>query len=622
MANQIPQSKESKTGPVMALAALRHFEGSPKEFWQKYLESIGHLTSGTKVALLIKAADAPTGWKTVSSWAITTEPSRVFTEFQEQLPDIARRCEEAGSLLGPLESAQARAQGHFVIANCLTRKGAQDAGVVAVLLSEVNETAARAALKSLQLASDVPESYQTSQTVRQAKADVEKLAIASDVMASVNREKRFIAAAMAFCNVLANHFGCERVSLGWIEGGYVRLKAISRTERFDRQMQAIQLLESAMEEALDQDDEVVWPEVEGSSLVTRDHAKSFGEQPAARVCSLPLRIEGKPVAAVTCERQTQAFTPVEVMQLRVCCDQAATRLADLKHYDRWIGARFLTWTKTQVAKVLKPEHTWAKLIGLIVVVAILSLFLVKVTYRAEGDFTLRSEEVSYLTVPYDGYISRVFVRPGDVIPEGGQLLQMDTAELELEQSAALADLHRYEREGEKARAARQLADMRIAQAMAEQARARLDVVRYRLGKATIKAPFPAVIMEGDLRERLGAPIKQGEGLFKVARIDRMYVEGQIHERDVHEVLRRTSGEIAFVSQPKLKFPVRITTVEPAALPKPGGNFFIVRCEVEGGPPEWWRPGMSGLIKVNVERRTLFWILTHRTTDFLRMKLWW
>lgn len=622
MANQFPQSKDAKTGPVMALAALRHFEGTPKEFWQKYLESIGHLTSGTKVALLIKGTDAPAGWKIVSSWAITTESSRVFTEFQEQLPGIAQRCEEAGSLLGPLESPQARVQGHFVIANCLTRKGAQDAGVVAVLLSEVNEPAARAALKSLQLASDVPESYQTNQTVRQAKADVEKLAIASDVMASVNREKRFMAAAMTFCNVLANHFGCERVSLGWVEGGYVRLKAISRTERFDRQMQAIQLLESAMEEALDQDDEVVWPEVEGSILVTRDHAKSFGGQPAARVCSLPLRVEGKTVAAVTCERQNRAFTPVEVMQLRVCCDQAGIRLADLKHYDRWIGARFLTWTRTQVAKVLKPEHTWAKLIGLMIAAAFLSLFLVRVTYRAEGDFTLRSDEVSYLTVPYDGYISKVFVRPGDVIPEGGALLQMDTSELELEQSAALADLHRYEREGEKARAARQLADMRIAQAMAEQAQARLDVARYRLGKATIKSPFRAVIMEGDLRERIGAPIKQGEGLFKVARIDRMYVEGQIHERDVHEVLRRTSGEIAFVSQPKFKFPVRITTVEPAALPKPGGNFFIVRCEVEGGAPEWWRPGMSGLIKVNVERRTLFWILTHRTTDFLRMKLWW
>jgi multidrug resistance efflux pump len=622
MPNPIPDSKQVQSGPVTALAALRHFEGAPKEFWPKYLAQIGSITSGSKVALLMKAADASSGWKMLSGWATTTEPSRVFSEFQERLTDIATRCESAGSLLSPLDPANARAQGHFVIAVCLTRKGVQDAGVIAVLLSEVSETAARAALKNLQLAADVPESYQLNQTVRQARADVEKLATASDVVASVNREKRFVAAAMTFCNTLANHFHCERVSLGWVEGGYVRVRAISRTEKFDRQMQAIQALESAMEEALDQDDEVVWPEEENSTVVARDHAKCFAEQTTTRVCSLPLRAGGKPVAVVTCERLNVAFTPTELLQLRVCCDQVEPRLSDLKHYDRWLGARFATWTQTQLAKVLKPEHTWAKFLGLLTAVLIASLFLVKVTYRAEGDFMLRSDEVSYVTVPYDGYISKVFVRPGDVVEQGAPLLQMDTAELELEQSAALADLHRYEREAEKARAGKLLADMRIAQAMAEQAQARLDVVRYRLAKATINSPFRSVVMDGDLRERLGSPIKQGEGLFKLARTDRMYVEGLIPERDVHEILGKTTGEIAFVSQPKLKFPVQITIIEPAAIPKPAGNFFIVRCVVEGGPPEWWRPGMSGLVKFNVERRTLFWILTHRTTDFLRMKLWW
>ena len=29
-----------------------------------------------------------------------------------------------------------------------------------------------------------------------------------------------------------------------------------------------------------------------------------------------------------------------------------------------------------------------------------------------------------------------------------------------------------------------------------------------------------------------------------------------------------------------------------------------------------------LCKLSVEKRSLFWILTHRTVDFLRMKLWW
>src|SRR5688500_1664859 len=234
MPNQIPDAKEPQIGPVTALAALRHFEGPVKEFWPKYLELLGSVTSGSKVALLVKAAEAESEWKTLPGWAITTEPSRVFAEFQERLKEIGTKCESAGSFLGPLESVHARVQSHFVIATALRRKGSPEVAVIAVLLSEVNESNARAALKTLQLASEVPESYQRNQTVRQAKADVEKLAMASDVMASVNREKRFIAASMTFCNALATHFHCERVSLGWLEAGYMRLKAMSRTEKFDR----------------------------------------------------------------------------------------------------------------------------------------------------------------------------------------------------------------------------------------------------------------------------------------------------------------------------------------------------------------------------------------------------
>jgi len=111
-------------------------------------------------------------------------------------------------------------------------------------------------------------------------------------------------------------------------------------------------------------------------------------------------------------------------------------------------------------------------------------------------------------------------------------------------------------------------------------------------------------------------------LFRVARIDTLFVEAEINERDIHEILGRQGGEIAFLSPPRNKFPVRFTTVEQAAVPKEQANVFLVRCAVDGGTQPWWRPGMSGVGKFSVEKRPLFWILTHRTVDFLRLKLWW
>jgi multidrug resistance efflux pump len=253
---------------------------------------------------------------------------------------------------------------------------------------------------------------------------------------------------------------------------------------------------------------------------------------------------------------------------------------------------------------------------------VLALVFLPVPYRVEGSFTLKSDQLEFLTAPFDGYIDEVLVRPGDVVKPGQPLLKFKTSELALDESFALADLNRFQREAEKARASQALADMRVAEAMAARAAAQLELTRYRLREATITSTFDGVVIEGDLREKLGSPVKRADTLFQVARIDRLYVEAQVNERDAHEVLGKTDGEIAFVAQPKHTYPVRIETLEPAAVAKPEGNYFLVRCTIDKGPQSWWRPGMSGVCKFPVGKRTLGWVLTHRTVDFLRLKLWW
>src|SRR4030095_7048935 len=116
-----------------------------------------------------------------------------------------------------------------------------------------------------------------------------------------------------------------------------------------------------------------------------------------------------------------------------------------------------------------------------------------------------------------------------------------------------------------------------------------------------------IVVEGDLRERIGAPVKQGDALYKVARIDTLYAEAEVNERDVKEILGRSKGEIAFVTQPKLKYPGSVQILEPAAVTRKEGNVFLVRLKPEAGAQSWWRPGMTGLCKISTEKRTLFWI---------------
>ncbi len=605
------------------LSELRRFNGAPKEFWPRYLSCLAGLTGASKVVLVLQDSANPGAWKKIGDWPANLAPTRFLTAFITQVEELATKSiGHSGGIIAPLEPVAARTPGHFMLAARVQLHRVTETCVATLLLSEVTETAARESLVRLNLAADAPESFQMHQTVAQANADVQKFAVALDLMAGVNAEKRFFAAALALCNGLSTAFRCERVSLGWLEGGYIRMRAISRTEKFDRKMAAVTALETAMDEALDQDEEVLWPAPEGATFVTRDHAAFAKLHEPGNICSLPLRVDGKAVAIVACERRAPAFAPVEVQQLRLCCDQAARRLSDLHRTDRWFGSRLAASAKNQLAVIVGPKHTWAKITALLIVALLAALFLVRVPYRVEGNFVVKSDDVSFRTAPFDGYIEQVFARPGDAVKVGDKLVQLATKELLLEENDAVASLTRFQREAEKARATNGLAEMRVAIALADQSKARLDLIRHRLGEATVRAPFDGVVVEGDLRERLSAPVKQGDALLKIARLENLYVEASVSERDVHEVLNKQRGEIAFVSQPKLKFPVRIVKIEPAAFPRNEGNVFLLRCEFEKGIERWWRPGMSGLCKLSVERRTLWWILTHRTVDFLRMKLWW
>jgi hypothetical protein len=152
------------------------------------------------------------------------------------------------------------------------------------------------------------------------------------------------------------------------------------------------------------------------------------------------------------------------------------------------------------------------------------------------------------------------------------LVELDTRELTLEASAAESDLVRYSRESEKALAAGQLAEMQIAAARAQQAAARLEIVRYQLRNAQVRAPYAGVVIEGDLRKNLGAPVRKGDLLIKLAKTAGAFLELEIDQAYIHEVRVGSRGQFALVGRPEERFDIAITRIEPAATHKDGRTF--------------------------------------------------
>lgn len=602
---------------MQAVQRCRHYEGNEEGFWPLFAEALTGATGASHVLLLRRNLEVAEPWKPFAAW-----PAREKFPLGVPLNDPA--------LTAALETAVKEEIAEF---RPPANPGAPlpaisfDGGVAGwqfAALFRLPAPAPAPADFARQVARllDLPVLYRRTRALRLAGESNRAFAQTFDLLTLLDKQTRFTPAVMTVCNELARQAGCTRVSLGWRDDAYVRVRAISDLPRFEPKMEVVRQLEAVMEEACDQDEEIVLPEPDDATYVARDHQQFSRSQGVTYLATLPLRVDERPVGAVLLERQDRAFSADEITALRVVLDRASRRLDEMERHDGNPLRRATRATRGQFARLLGPEHTWWKALGVLTTVLLLVSILCTWPHRVEGSFVVRSDTLVNLPAPFDGYITAVPARVGDLVKTGDVLIRLDQRELLLEQASLVAELARHEAQRAQAEVERRLAEMRAAAAAKEQAQASLDIVRFRLARADISAPSDGVVVEGDLRERIGTPVRTGDLLMRMTRIEAMYVEIEVPERDAHAILASRQGQIAFASLPGERFPIVIDRLEPVARVKPEGNVFVVRARIDApGGETWWRPGMSGVAKIEAGDRRIIWLLTHRLVDFIRLKLW-
>ncbi|HVZ63436.1 MAG TPA: efflux RND transporter periplasmic adaptor subunit [Lacunisphaera sp.] len=599
------------------LDQCRLYDGAEEGFWPLFAEALATSTEAAHVLLLRRSLEPLGPWQAFSTWPAGTRFPLGFplddAAFTAAVEAAVR--EEIGEFRPP---AEARTRLPLVRID----PGQPGWQCLAVFRFAGAAPTPEEFSRRIARALDLPLLYRRAHALRQSRENTRAFAEAFDLLSALDPQTRFLPAATVICNELARHAHCSRVSLGWRRDAYVRVRVISDLPRFEGKMEAVQRLEAAMEEAFDQDEEIVLPEPDDAEYIDRDHRQFAQTQGVPYLASLPLRVDQRPVGVVTLERTDRAFTADEITALRVVLDRATRRLDELERQDGSFWLRGTRVTKQQLARLLGPEHTWWKALGVLVAALVLVAVFGTWPYRVEGNFIVRSSTLINLPAPFDGYLADVPVKVGDQVKTGDVLLRLDKRELLLEEHSLEAEIAHYEAQRAQAEVERRLADMRAAAAAKEQSQANLEINRFHLARADVAAPAPGVIIEGDLRERIGAPVRAGDILMRMTRIEAMYVEIEVPERDAYAVLSSRKAEIAFATLPDQVYPLEIERVEPVARVKPEGNVFALRARfarTERDP--WWRPGMSGVAKIDAGRRRIIWLLTHRLVDFLRLKLW-
>jgi multidrug resistance efflux pump len=443
-----------------------------------------------------------------------------------------------------------------------------------------------------------------------------------DLLASVLAEERFSDAGMVFVTGLATIMKCDRVSLGFVKKSSVWVEAISHSATFGKQMNLVRLIGSAMEEAILQRCEVLYPLPAGAKvLVTRDHEELSRQQAGEAILTIPLHADERYYGALTLERPTDLpFQDDEVKICRGIFSLVAPILEAKRQNDRLLIFKITDSLVKQMERLLGAGYVGRKLALVLLVAA--GIFCIKATgeYRIAAPMTLEPLVRRSVVSPFNGYVKEAAVRSGDLVKKGTVLCSLDARDLHLERDKLLNQQTQYLRQRQEAIAASDRAKANIISSQLDQATAQLNLVHSQLKRTSLAAPFEGIVVAGDLSQRIDGSVEQGEVLFEIAPLNSYRVILQVDEYRIADVKLRQRGILVLPALMDRNFEFEVEKITPISTQKEGKNFFRVEAKLLVSS-EVLRPGMEGIGKISVDRRRLIAIWTRDLIDWLRMKVW-
>jgi len=592
---------------------------SPEDFFSGWLALQSSLLRSCVRSVLITGASNAASYAPVARWPEGEDAV-------DRLADIAERAiEERCGLVTELPAQRApRKTGHdgqrFGVAYPIQVEESLY-GVVAVEVAAVHEDDLQNVMEQLQWGVASLQFYFCRREMNEGNALHARLTSAVDLLAAVLAEESFTEASMAFVTGLAAQFGCDRASLGFLRNDKIHIEAISHSAHFDRRTRFNRTVSRAMEEAILQAREVVFPPPSGDELmIVRDHEEIIRQFGAESILTLPLYGNGKYYGAVTLERKADLpFCKEEIDICRSIFSLAAPALAGKRIQSRPLVFHILHSLKSETRKLLGPGHVVRKLIAGGAVALILFFSFVSGDYRVTAGASLEGAVRRTIAAPYQGYIKEAFARAGDTVPEGKVICSLDQRDLLLEKSNLQGQQTQLIKQQQEAMALRDLAKLNVLAAQLDQVLAQINLNANKLSRSSIRAPFDGVLVSGDLSQKLGAAVEQGAPLFEIAPLTDYRLILQVSENDIAEIKVGQTGNLVLPSLSEL-FDFTVEKITPMTTALEGKNCFRVEARLNRTSKSL-RPGMEGVGKINIDRRKLIAIWTKPLGDWLRLWVW-
>ena len=221
-------------------------------------------------------------------------------------------------------------------------------------------------------------------------------------------------------------------------------------------------------------------------------------------------------------------------------------------------------------------------------------------YRITAGATLEGAVRRTVAAPFKGYIREARARNGDTVQEGSVMCTLDERDLSLEKTNLAGQENQLLRQHQEAVALHDWAKANVIKAQLDQVIAQLDLTEIKLQRTSIRAPFDGLVLSGDLSQKLGSAVEEGEVLFEIAPLSGYRLILQVNEAEIAHVREGQRGVLVLSALPD-SFGFVVRKITPLSTTQEGKNCFRVEAGLDK-TTNALRPGMEGIGKISVDRR--------------------
>lgn len=599
----------AETGWTHHLVALASLAVPPDRFWQQFSQFVAEALGASNVEIFSRDSSKEDG-----PWVPLTSGAMDFTH-RVSMPLLQNARKEG--LAVTLQSSCL-----LTLAIIPTSTGSRE---VVLLLTHAAHIRPETLLPRVAALSLTPLVYERSREARLGGRDALRLTQSLILMGNLLDTTDFNSAATTLVNRLAELFACEQVFLTWRKLGGQRLVSVSHGDIPEHRSPLAAEIEELGQDAIVQRAEIFFPPREGDAA--SNAAERFAESGRpGNVIALPitdLDASGKSIeyGAVILTRKLTAFTEAEQWALRLFVEMIARILVGHADNRRLLPIRLGREAYRSLPRIFQVKTSQGRKLILCTGAIAVAALLFPVPYSITATAVLKTEAVAFVGAPFNGYIDNSEVLLGDAVRAGDVLVNMATEELILDREVRLAELAQANRDAEISRSLGKLSEMQVARARAEESKAHLGLLDSKIEAATVVAPINGVVVEGEPSKKIGQAVTRGDMLVTLAQVDGLYAEAAILERDLNYVDLGAHARLTLLANPDRVYHLVVDRTIPSVRTQDGQNVFPVRLGGASVAPEWWLPGMTGVVKIDAGYRPIVWSAMRRFSDYLRLKFW-